>query len=121
MKNNKYIGLVRLCVLLTVLLTACSLGPRRLEQGHLAYNAALKAAADEELLLNLVRLRYLDTIEFLTASSVSSQISFSVSLGARLGTEIDQPNRLVITEFAYADRPTVTFIPLSAGKSSHGP
>ncbi len=83
-------------MLVTLLLGACSLGPKRLEQGHLAYNAALKAATDDELLLNIVRLRYLDTIEFLTANSVSSQISFSVSLGARLGTEIDEPTRLVV-------------------------
>ena len=63
---------VIICTLLTFLSIGCSLGPRHLEKGHIAYNAAVKAGADDELLLNIVRLRYLDTIDFMTTTSVSS-------------------------------------------------
>jgi hypothetical protein len=89
----------------------CSFGPQNLKQGHLSYNASVKAAADEELLLNIVRLRYLDTIEFLATNSISAQTSLSVSLGARIGTDRSNSTSLVIPELAFSDRPTFTFTP----------
>lgn len=86
----------------------CFIGPQMLKQGHLDYNTSVKAAADEELLLNIVRLRYLDTIEFLATNSISAQTSLSVSLGARLGTDRGTSTNLAIPELAYSDRPTFT-------------
>jgi hypothetical protein len=50
-----------LAALLAGLAVGCVFGPRQLEKGHLAYNDAVRVAADDELLLNIVRLRYLDT------------------------------------------------------------
>jgi len=98
-------------IVLLLMLGGCSFGPQNLKQGHLSYNASIKAAADEELLLNIVRLRYLDTIEFLATNSISAQTSLSVSLGARLGTDRSNSTSLVIPELAFSDRPTFTFTP----------
>src|SRR5210317_172572 len=95
----------------TWLLLGCSLGPRMLKEGHLDYNTSVKIAADEELLLNIVRLRYLDTIEFLATNSISAQTSVSVSLGARLGTDRGSSTNLAIPELAFSDRHTFTFTP----------
>jgi hypothetical protein len=89
----------------------CSFGPRNLKQGHLSYNASIRASADEELLLNIVRLRYLDTIEFLATNSISAQTSLSVSMGARLGTDRSNTTSLAIPELSFSDRPTFTFTP----------
>jgi hypothetical protein len=101
-----------LCIVLLLLMhCGCSFGPQNLKQGHLSYNASVKASADEELLLNIVRLRYLDTIEFLATNSISAQTSLSVSLGARLGTDRSNSTSLVIPELAFSDRPTFTFTP----------
>lgn len=94
-----------------MLVTACNFGPRELERGHLAYNAALNSAVDEELLLNIVRLRYLDTLEFLSVSSISSQASFSVSLGAEGGRAAGFPLADGSAGFAFSRRPTFTFTP----------
>lgn len=91
--------------------SGCSFGPRLLKQGHLGYNASVKTAADEELLLNIVRLRYLDTIEFLAINSISAQTSVDVSIGARLGTDRSNTTNLVIPELSFSDRPTFTFTP----------
>ena len=82
-----------------------------LRQGHLEYNISVKAASDEELLLNIVRLRYLDTIEFLAINSISAQTSVSVSLGGRLGTDRGISTNLVIPDLTFSDRPTFTFTP----------
>jgi hypothetical protein len=103
---------VIICTLLTVLSIGCSLGPQHLEKGHIAYNAAVKAGADDELLLNIVRLRYLDTIDFMTTTSISSQLSFSVSLGGQVGTDLGEKTSIGRGGFSYSTRPTFTFIPL---------
>jgi hypothetical protein len=78
MKEKMSFSGVSVVICIAALLTSCtSFGPRELRQGHLAYNTAVKATMDEELLLNIVRLRYLDTLEFLEATSISAQSSFT--------------------------------------------
>ncbi len=89
------------------LLGGCSFGPKQLKDGHLAYNETVRLSSDQELLLNIVRLRYLDTIEFMSISSISSQLSFSVSVGG----SIDEETGLGFGEAAWSSRPTFTFTP----------
>jgi hypothetical protein len=112
MKEKMGFSGVSVVMCMAALLASCtSFGPRELKQGHLAYNTAVKATLDEELLLNIVRLRYLDTLEFLEATSISAQSSFTASLGAALGTELAETTALAIPEVSYSTRPTFTFIP----------
>jgi len=92
-------------------LSGCSAGPAFLKQGHLGYNESVKTAADRELLLNIVRIRYLDTIEFLAENSISTQTSMKIALGAELGAEGGDAISLMLPELEYSDRPTVTFTP----------
>jgi len=98
-----------------ILINGCTFGPRQLRDGHLAYNETVRLASDQELLLNIVRLRYLDTIEFMSINSISSQLSFSVSVGTRFGKEMGDSSNLGIGEAAWANRPTFTFIPQRGG------
>jgi hypothetical protein len=98
-------------IMLLVSCAGCSHGPRFLKDGHLAYNEAVRASADQELLLNIVRLRYLDTIEFLSTNSVSSQTAFSVGLGGRVGDEFGFKSGIGFGDVAWSDRPTFTFTP----------
>ena len=93
------------------MIASCSVGPKALRQGHLSYNTSVKAAADEELLLNIVRLRYLDTIEFLATNSISAQTSMSVTIGAEVGNNRGSSTGIVIPELQFSDRPTFTFTP----------
>jgi hypothetical protein len=96
--------------LLLLLISGCSVGPQMLQGIYLSYNDRVRATADEELLLNIVRLRYLDTIEFLAINSISAQASFNVSLGAEIAPN-DTDSSLVIPELNYSDRPTFSFSP----------
>jgi len=107
-----YLVVVPVAVLL---LTGCMFGPQQLKDGHLAYNETVRLASDKELLLNIVRLRYLDTIEFMSISSISSQLSFSVGVGTSLGEETGQSTNLGLGEAAWASRPTFTFAPQRGG------
>ena len=95
---------------LALLLCGCSVGPQMLQGVYLSYNERVRATADEELLLNIVRLRYHDTIEFLAVNSISAQASFDVSFGAEIGTN-DYDATLIIPELQYSDRPTFSFSP----------
>ena len=53
--HRQFAGL--LMVLLCAVTTGCSIGPRWLENNRLAYNEAIKTTTEEQLLLNIVRLR----------------------------------------------------------------
>ncbi len=86
----------------------CVFGPRQLEWGHLAYNSAVKSAADDELLLNIVRIRYLDTLDFMATTSISSQLAFTVAGNAGSSGEFGTFGG---GDLSYSSRPTFTFSP----------
>ena len=50
-------------------------GPRMLERSHGQYNESLKQVAEEQLLLNIVRLRYNDNPMRLDVSAIAAQCS----------------------------------------------
>lgn len=103
------------CLLLTVLLVGCAnLGPRVLESGRGDYNTALRDTSDQQLLLNLVRLRYLERPFFLEVASVTSQFTFTGSAGASLafeGLRVDDDVPVDI-EGSWEEAPTVAYQPL---------
>jgi hypothetical protein len=64
------------CCVLVVYLAGCTLGPRQIHKGRLEYNQAVQQSFREEMLLNLVRLRYRETPEFLTVGGIAAQYTF---------------------------------------------
>ena len=99
---------------LLLALAGCStLGPRLLKGERGSYNLALQYTNDEQLLLNVVRLRYRDTPVFLEVGSLSTQFSFEASTEA--GAELNGREGDLFTlgtTAVYATRPTVTYTPL---------
>ena len=59
-------------LLLCLLVTGCSLGPRQLKGNRLGYNTSIQKSDNQELLLNLVRLRYMEVPNFMQVSSVTA-------------------------------------------------
>src|SRR5262245_4533179 len=106
----------RIPSLLVLVASGCTtgFGPRAIRGERPDYNRQIARAADAELLLNVVRLRYNDSPLFLelggvvaqytydASLSVSGQISGSGSSGATVGTGL-----------AYSEQPTITYTPLS--------
>ena len=98
------------------LITGCqsSFGPRALERTHPAYNQAIRNSVEQEMLLNLVRLKYRDGTYFLQISSVTASLSlearagFNASVNLGVGDDVISPS----TGVTYADRPTISFTPL---------
>lgn len=104
-------------VAVAVSLTACNaVGPRALRYSRGSYNVAIQQTNSEQLLLNLVRLRYRDAPLFLEVTSISS--SMSLELGAGLGGTVAPGNSSVApgTAVTYIDRPTITYAPLQGSR-----
>jgi hypothetical protein len=96
-------------------MSCASFGPNKLRSSHLNYNKAVQQAQMEEDLLNIVRLRYLDTPVSLSVSSISAQASFTVGSGGEFGLVEGESSANILPEIGYTDRPTITFTPF-AGK-----
>ena len=92
-------------------------GPSVIKGERINYNSAIQRTNDEQLLLNLVRLKYRDTPFFLEVSSVLSQLSISASAEAGLTLPKIGGNVLGLGSGAtLADKPTVTYTPLQGEK-----
>jgi hypothetical protein len=57
-------------------------GPQLVLNSHLEYNKAVSQVLKEELLLNVVRRRYLEPLQFVAVSSISTNIGLSVDASA---------------------------------------
>lgn len=92
-------------------------GPHAVRQAHYLYNQALVQTQDEQLLLNLVRLKYRDTPYFLEVTSLSAQYELSGS--AALGVTARERGRdeaAAGAGVAISERPTVTYAPLQGAE-----
>ena len=97
------------------LLSGCqaTFGPRALERTHPAYNAAISASVNEQMLQNLVRLRYRDVAFFLEVGSVTASLSLEGSAGAGASVALGGEDSVnPSTSITYADRPTISYVPL---------
>lgn len=100
---------------ITLILAGCGLGPSMMRADRLTYNDAIQFTERQELLLNIVRLRYNEGPEFLATNSISTQ--FTLDLGAAAGADVgdDQEQRTNLFNIGgaigYSERPTITFTP----------
>jgi hypothetical protein len=111
---------------LLVLLSACAtIGAGSVNRDRLDYAEALASSWKEQMLLNIVKLRYADTPVFLEVSSVissyqlQSQVSLlgtvSSGLTPNLPDTVGRGATLGATG-SYTDRPTITYTPLQGDK-----
>lgn len=104
------LGLLSLCV------SGCAMhGPDAMRASRVGYNEAVRVSDQRELLLNLVRLRYTESPEFLAVSGISTQMRFdaAVSVAAAVGEEGGDDVALVSpgASVGYSESPTITFTP----------
>ncbi|MEE8428015.1 MAG: hypothetical protein V3S33_00740 [Gammaproteobacteria bacterium] len=105
--------------LLLLFLSACtSMGSRTIPRDQFNYNEALVQSRNQQMLLNIVRLRYLDIPNFLAVSSVITSYSYDGNVGVA-GTRADGNSDLVPdtirgqANLGYSERPTITYTPLA--------
>jgi hypothetical protein len=118
LKRNLMVGLV-----VSVFLSgACSsIGPKSIPRDHLDYGAALIKSTEEQLLMNMVRLRYREAPVFLNVASVINQYSLEGQVSAGLGfgsSFTGGDSQSLGASGRWADRPTITYSPVSGQQFS---
>lgn len=110
-----------LMILPLMLLTGCwRIGPDKLALDRFSYTATIGNSWKDEMLLNLVKLRYGDVPVFLGVQSVISQYTLSgvFNLNGGWNERIAPPtwSASIGGATSYTDRPTITFAPLTGKK-----
>jgi hypothetical protein len=98
---------------LGTLLTGCvGRGPDLVSGSGTDYNMVLRQADDQQLLLNLVRMRYRDRAMFLEVSALNTQFSFTNEVNTTIETgQVDNLFGLG-GKIAVQETPTVSYTPL---------
>jgi hypothetical protein len=111
------------------LISGCAArGAKRVPADRFDYNAAIAQSTREQMLLNIVRSRYLEVPVFLTVSSVLTQYEYdsSIGVGGFFGISGDSTNVIggttdVITgdsNLRFSERPTITYLPVEGQQFS---
>ena len=105
---------------LGLLLCSCApIGPKTIPRDQFDYGAAIRNSAKQQLLANMVGLRYVEAPVFVNVASVINQYSLegTVELGAGSNTSFIGGDTFSVGGTArYADRPTITYTPISGRK-----
>ncbi len=105
--------------LVSLSFTGCwSMGPWTVARDRFDYAAAISESWKSQTLLNLVKIRYADAPVFLDVASIINQYALQAQLGFGLGWFSLPPgdNQTVTGSGAYAERPTITYSPLTGAK-----
>ncbi|OOP55806.1 MAG: hypothetical protein AYP45_12740 [Candidatus Brocadia carolinensis] len=104
-------------------LTGCSsIGPRSLERDRFDYTTAISDSWKDQMLLNMVKIRYADTPVFLDVNSIISQygLDSAITLNSAWSSPKDGFGGGNIFGIGgvgrYFDRPTITFSPMTGEK-----
>jgi len=119
---SKYLNLYPVCLLAAVLLTSCAgYGPGTIERDRMDYGLSLNTSIKQQLLANIVRLRYMEAPVFVDVSSVINQYALSGNVQAGLGFNnsfASGDTGAVGAGGRWEDRPTITYSPISGRKFS---
>ncbi len=99
----------RLALLAACLASSGCLGPAAVRSSRLRYNEAIRVTNDEQLLMNLVRLRYADSPVFIDLPTITSQFELSAG-GSDPGPSGSQTN-FGIAGLSGRDSPTLSYHP----------
>ena len=105
--------------LVALSLSGCtSFGPSKIPTTRIDYNRAIDDSNNEEMLLNLIRIKYFEQPFFLQVGSVSASFNYNISAG--LSADIPDSHNLskgVYSKYTpnitgkYTDAPTITYSP----------
>jgi len=110
------------CALVSVLCSAgCGLiGPTSIRGGRAAYNEAIVATGNQQILAAIVRIRYGEPFGLLAVSSITANMQIRANAGAEfgIGTESNYQGNLVplAAGFGYEETPTISYTPVQGEK-----
>ena len=110
---------VILTALALILLAGCTgIGPGTVTRDRFDYVNAISNSWKKQMLLNLVKVRYVDAPVFMEVSSIISQyaVEGKINLGASWNDPVFGDSQIVGGSGKYTDRPTITYSPLVGEK-----
>ena len=118
MKNAVRMVFVLLAAAPLILSGCAGIGPTTVDRDRFDYTVAIGDSWKSQMLLNMVKMRYGDAPIFLDVASVISQyeIQGTVDLGATLSSSPYSAGQTIGAHGTYADRPTITYSPLTGEK-----
>jgi hypothetical protein len=108
-------------IVMAAALSGCAnLGSEVIRSGRPAYNDAILATNDEQLLQNIVRMRFGDGLGFLTVSSVTANVSLTASGSVNLGFGSPSGYQGNLVPFGGTvgteQNPTISYMPVSGDR-----
>jgi hypothetical protein len=104
-----------------VLISCTSYGPQTIERDRMDYGMSVRASIKEQLLANIVGLRYMEAPVFVDVSSVINQyvLAGNVQAGVGVNNSFSSGNTGALSAGGrWEDRPTITYTPISGKKFS---
>jgi hypothetical protein len=115
MKQIIFFRNVILFFILLISLSGCtSFGSRNITTDRFNYNEAITQSNSQQMLLNIVRLRYLEMINFMAVSSVITSYEYDGKIGLSATSNADPSNEIITgsANLSYKEKPTITYAPL---------
>jgi len=108
-------------VMAAALLVGCAgIGPKTIPRDRFDYSEAISNSWQNQMLLNMVKLRYAETPVFVDVTSVISQyaVEGQINLGATFNNPLagGSDTQSVGGKGKYTDRPTITYAPMIGEK-----
>jgi hypothetical protein len=105
--------------LAAAVLSGC-FGPEAVHCTRARYNQVIQTTNNEELLLNLVRLRYLENPGFLPVTGLTAQFELDAIASGRGGIDRGGTTNYGNGQLGFSDRPTITFAPQRSPELTKG-
>lgn len=112
--TRRFVPTLVITVLVTLAAGCGSLGPRTLDTDQLDYGESIGQNWKNQMLANVVKLRYLDMPVFVDVGSIVSGYSLETLVQARVGFSdsiIGGDTQGLSAGGRYTDRPTITYMP----------
>ena len=129
MRHNKTLRPQHICILATCLLLAscASIGPNKIPSDRNHYNRSITESWKEQILLNIVKIRYVEPLFFVDVGEIVA--GYSLETGGNLGFSrdlFDLPANSDSSSFQlgmsgkFTDRPTITYRPMTGARFLKG-
>lgn len=106
-----------LTIILLVSLIGCSpIGPGTITRDRFDYSTDIARSWQQQMLFNIVKLRYADTPVFMDVTSVINQYSLEGNIDLRANFQTGADSTGLGAAGKYYDRPTITYTPLTGDK-----
>jgi hypothetical protein len=104
-------------MIIAVLASCASVGPGTVTRDRFDYNASITESWKRQILLNIVKMRYVEPVSFVDVGQIVA--GYSLETGINVGASATLPNfnssAAIETGLSgkYTDRPTITYVPMT--------